>query len=81
MPAAALRVGTKLAAAGCAKFGLERVRLDFEDAVHTQVLAEVTEFVSVQEVQGLATSARDRATSARDRATSARDRARIKGVT
>ena len=72
MPAAALRVGTKLAAAGCAKFGLERVRLDFEDAAHTQVLAEVTEFVSVQEV--LATSARDRATSARDRAT-------IKGVT
>ncbi len=33
-----------------AKLGLERARLDFEDAPHTQVLAEVTEFVSVQEV-------------------------------
>ena len=50
----ALRVGTKLASAGCAKLGLERAHLDFEDAPHTQVLAEVTEFVSVQEVRGLA---------------------------
>ena len=57
----ALRVGMQLATAGWAKLGLERARLDFEDAPHTQVLAEVTEFVSVQEVRGLAASARDRA--------------------